>query len=322
MVAALSGLLAAHTLAWTVKSRELVDVEIFANGSVSILVSAPGTESPGLYQWQTGAAEPKKLCAINAPSFISFNRRVVIERVRGVKDSLRLYDTSTCAVLGQIQTTGRVMDADARGALVAVAVQYADDERTLELYTKRGKLVATTQVGRNVELGFSPDGKTLVNFDLSDVANANSDAGFNSSWKLRSLRPSPPPHWMNKDEVTFVPGAQYLKRYSEGLLSIVSWASGQPKYARPLARTVRVRQLSHDGRYGVIHERLQQTDSVAWLDFATGRRVPLGEGSIDHAAINASGTKVAWTRRGGLFDDEVTILRAAVTSTGALTAEN
>ena len=210
------------------------------------------------------------------------------------------------------------MDADARGALVAVAIQYPDEERTLELYTKRGKRIAKAAIGRNVELGFAPDGKTLLNFDLSDAANASASA----MWQLRSLAPATLPKWMNTGEVTFIPGAQYMKQYSDGALSIVPWSTGKPKYTTPTARNVRVRQLSGDGRYGVIHERLAQTDSVAWLDFATGRRVQLGEGSIDHAAISGNGANVAWTQRGGLLGDEVTVRRAVVSSTGTVTSEN
>ena len=308
-------LLASHVFAWTVKSRELVDVEISANGTLTILVSSPGTEAPGLYQWKSGVADPIRICAINAPSFFSFNRRIVIERVRREHETLRLYDAANCAVLGQIETTGRVIDADARGALVAAAIQYADEARTLELYTKHGKRIAKAAIGRNVELGFAPDGKTLVNFDLSDTANA----GTKAIWQLRSLAPSTLPKWMTTGEVTFIPGAQYVKQYSDDALSIVPWSTGKPKYTTPTARNLRVRQISGDGRFGVIHERLAQTDSAAWLDFATGKRVQLGEGSIDHAAISGNGSDVAWTQRGGVEGDEVIVRRAIVSSTGTVT---
>ena len=318
MTAALIVVIALPAFAWTIKSRELVDVEMTANGSLSILVSAPGTESPGLYLWKSGAIEPTKICAIVSPSFFSFNRRIVIERVHGEHDSLRMYDAANCNFLGQIETTGRVIDADARGNLVAAAIQYPDEERTLELYTKRGKRIAKTAIGRNVELGFAPDGQTLLNFDLSDTPDAVGVA----MWQLPSLAPAKSPTWMNKDEMSFIPGARYVKRYSNGVLSILLWATGKPKYTTPMARTVRVRQLSGDGRYGVIHERLAQTDSAAWIDFATGTRVQLGEGSIDHAAISANGTKVAWTQRGGPLGDEVVVVQAAVSSAGKVTIEN
>lgn len=291
-----------------------MDVEISSSGTLTILVSAPATESPGLYEWKSGVAAPKKLCAINAPSFFSFNRKVVIERIHDKHDSLRLYSATSCADLGQIHTSGRVIDADAQGSLVAIAIKYPDGERALELYTKRGKRIAKAEVGGNVELGFAPDGKTLFNFDLSDTANAN--------WKLRSLKRSESPKWMRDGEVTFVAGAPYVKHYSNGALAIVPWSTGKPKYQIRATRTVRVRQLSADGRYGVVHERLSLTDSVSWLDFATGTRVQLGEGSIDHAAIDASGTKVAWAKRGGQLDDEVTVMRATVSPTGTITSEN
>lgn len=296
--------LAFPAFAWSVKSRELVDIEIAANGALTILVSAPDTKFPGLYRWKPGAAEPTKVCGIPSPSFFSFNRRIVIERVRGEHASVRLYDATTCAQLGEVEAPGRVLDADARGNLVAIAIQQADASRSLELYTLRGKRIARTEIGRNVELGFAPDGKTLLNFDLSDEVNA--------TWQVRSLVRTVPPRWMNKDDVTFIPGAQYVKHYALGALSIVQWSTGKPKYVTPAARTVRVRQLSRDGRYGVIHERLPQGDLLAWLDFATGTRMPLGAGSIDHAAINAKGTFVAWSARSGETAEEVTIMRATV----------
>ena len=300
--------------AWTVKSRELVDVELDSKGALNILVSAPGAPSPGLYQWPSGALEPTKICDIGSPSFFSFNRLIVMERVSGVHDALRLYDASTCAPLGQIDTVGRIIDADARDELAAIAVQYAGDARALELYSFRGKRVASTGIGRNVELGFAPDGKTLLNFDLSDSMNA--------AWRLRPLARTPSPRWMNKGEVTFIPGAQFVKQYADGALSIVQWATGSTKYVTPLSRTARVRQLSHDGRYGVIHERVALGDLVAWFDFATGTRGHLGTASIDHASISADGSKVAWTERGGPKNDEVSIRRASVSATGAVTVEN
>ncbi len=301
-------MLVSPTFAWNVKSRELVDVAIAANGTLTILVSAPGTESPGLYRWQAGVAEPSKVCDMTSPSFFSFNRRIVIERVRDDPVSIRLYDATTCAQLGEVEASGRVLDADARGDLVAIAIQQAGDARTLELYTVRGKRIATTVIGRNVELGFAPDGKTLLNFDLSDAVNA--------TWHVRSLARVVPPRWMNKDEVTFIAGAQYVTRYAQGDLSIVQWRTGKPKYVTFTARTVRVRQLSRDGRYGVIHERLPQGDLLARLDFATGTRTPLGAGSIDHAAINTSGTHVAWSARSGTTADEVTIMQATINKNG------
>ena len=314
MTTAIVFTLAFPACAWTIKSRELVDIEIAASGALTILVSAPGTESPGLYRWKPGAAEPTKVCNLPSPSFFSFNRRIVIERVRDDPVSIRVYDATTCAPLGEVEASGRVLDADARGDLVAIAIQQADDARTLELYTLRGKRLATAEIGRNVELGFAPDGKTLLNFDLSDAVNA--------TWQVRSLARAAPPVWMNTDEVTFIAGAQYVTRYAQGALSIVHRSTGKPKYVTPTARTVRVRQLSRDGRYGVIHERLPQGDLLARPDFATGTRMPLGEGSIDHDAINASGTHVAWSMRGGATAEEVTIMRATVNQNGILRTAN
>ena len=315
-ISALVALLASPAFAWTVKSRELVDIEIAANGSLMILVSSPGTAAPGLYEWKSGAAGPVKTCVIDSPASFSFNRRMVIERVGGEYDSLRLYDATNCVQRGQISTGGRVQDADARADFVAVAVRNANEERTLELFTLRGskaKRLATTDIGRNVELGFAPDGKTLLNFDLSDTAYA--------TWRLPSLRIIEPSPWINRDELAFVPGVPFVKRYADGVLSIMHWNSGKPKYMTRTARTLRVRQLSRDGRYGVTHERVAEGDLIEWFDFATGIRARLGVGSIDHAAISANGDRVAWTERGGLAGDEVTIMRARIDATGKIRSE-
>ena len=306
-------LFASQSLAWTIKSRELVDIEVAANGSVMILVSAPGAAAPGLYEWKSGATEPVNVCPIRSPASFSFNRRIVIERIRGEHDSLRLYDASNCAPLGQIETTGRVQDADARAGLVAIAMQYPNEERTLELYGKHGKRIATTDIGRNVELGFSADGKALLNFDLSDTANA--------TWRLPSLQSMKTAQWINSDEVAFVPGVPFVKRYANGTLAIVHWPSGKPKYMARTTRTLRVRQLSRDGRYGVMHERVAEGDLIVWFDFATGIRTKLGVGRIDHAAISPNGTKVAWSQRGGISGDDATVLRAMINATGKVRSD-
>ena len=306
-------LFASQTFAWTVKSRELVDIEIASNGSVMVLVSAPGAAAPGLYEWKSSAAEPVKLCAIDSPASFSFDRRTVIERVRGEHDSLRLYDSARCTQRGQIETGGRVQDADASAGFVAVAVLYGNEERALELFTRRGKRIATADIGRNVELGFAPDGKTLINFDLGDTTHA--------TWQLPSLRSVKTALWINSDEIAFIPGVPFVKRYADGALSIMHWVSGKPKYVAPVARTVRVRQLSRNGRYGVTHERVADGDLVEWFDFATGFRTKLGVGSIDHAAISANGTKVAWSQRSGVPGDEVTVWRATITAPGIVQPE-
>ena len=277
-------------------------------------MSAPGAESPGLYRWKSADAAPVKICDIAAPAFFSFNRRTVIERVRGEINTLRLYDATDCALTGQIEIKGRVIDADVRESRVAIAVQYPGEERALELYTLQGKRIATTVVGRNVELGFAPDGKSILNFDLSDATHA--------MWQVRSLAPVASSRWMNTGELTFIPGSKYVKQYAQGALSIVQWSTGKPRYVTAALRTVRVRQLSRDGQYGVIHERLPQGDRVAWIDFATGVRVLLGEGSVDHAAINANGSRVAWSVRGGAAADEVTLKRATVNPNGIVSEQH
>ena len=275
--------------AWQTTSRELVDLQFAADNSLIILVSAPGATEPGIYRWRRGEAEPKLLCHLASPVSFSFDRKSVVERVAEPAPELRIYDASTCAPRSRIPVDGAVLDADARGKLVAAAFRLPDHSRVLRLYTMNGRALASTAIGANVEIGFTSDGRSLLNFDLND--------GGLRAWQLPTLADQPLPRWLGVGELTFVPGSPLVKRYVNDTLTLHRWPGGAPVFAMALSRAPRIRQLSASGRYGLAHVKNGDGEALEWLDFPGKRRVRLAVGSVDHAAINGAGNRVAWTSR-------------------------
>lgn len=298
-------------LAQSFTSRELVDVEFAENGALTVLVSAPGARAPGLYRWPHNASVPGKLCALASTASFSFDRRFVIERVRGEPSIVNVFDARRCRRLAHVRVPGSiVVDADVRDRHVAVATRDKDGSRRIRLYNFRGKRLAETQVGVNVEMGFSPDGKSLVNFDLSDKTDTRSGI-----WTLPRLARTPVPAWAANGETTFVQGARFVKHYSGDSLAVVRWPDGRRLYAVGADHNARLRALSANGRFGLLHQRREQIESLDWIDFATGRRLTVASGrhgGIDHATIDAVGRTAAWTERSGDGDNQVTVRRARI----------
>ena len=276
-----------------IDARELVDVEFAPDGALSILVSAPGTAAPGLYRWPVGSAALTKLCDIAAPSFFSFDRKVVIERVRGTPSRVRVFSPHDCRLITDVEVEGRALDVDAdlRGQHIAVATRLSEKQIALQLYDLRGTQLATAPIGRNVEMGFSPDGRMIVNFDLSDAGAR--------AWSVPKLADVTLPRWLSAAEATFVPGSNFVKRYDAGKLSITRWPMGTTLHSIKTSRSLRLRQLSHDGSIGIVHEYLRGADRLDWINFATGQRSALAAGSIDNAALSPDLQWAAWTLRKG-----------------------
>lgn len=285
--------------AWSTTSRELVDLEFSADQSLRILVSAPGATDAGLYKWRTDAPKPDLLCRIAGPTTFSFDRTLVIERATRETSTLRLYNPKNCRRLARIQVDARALDVDANSRYVAVAVRLPENRYQLRIYSHRGRMISRTNIGRNVEMGFTSDGRRLVNFDLSDRAT--------TIWQVPSLALLTTPAWLGEAENTFVPGSRFVKRYVDNTLSLLNWPGGKVAFRIPASRDVRVRELSSNGRFGVLHERHAAGESLDWIDFATGNRLPLTTGSIDHAAINPVGSSMAWSLRDPANPNAVTV---------------
>ena len=298
-------LFSTNALAWTLVARELVDVEFAGTNELMVLVSAPGSDDPGLYRWTSGTNRIQLVCRIASPAMFSFDRKTIIERARGETAQLNFYSTESCARTGSLPIDGRVLDADIRAHQVAVALRTSANEVLIRLYRMPGELIAETAIGRNIEMGFAPDGRSLVNFDLSDTGQA--------LWRWPDLQREALPRWAADDEVTFVPGSDFVKRYSDKTLTVAHWPSGKPLHAVAAPRTQRLRALSADGRFGVIQYRSGSTETLEWVDFATDERRIVAtqrNGSIDHATIDASGRHVAWTERSGDKPHQVTVFRS------------
>jgi hypothetical protein len=174
--------------------------------------------------------------------------------------------------------------------------------------------VSTTSIGRNIEMGFSPDGGMLVNFDLSDVGL--------QAWRLPRLTNVLLPAWMHEGDITFVPGARFVKRYTEGELSVARWPTGTTMHSIPAERTLRLRQLSADGRHGIAHRLVGASEALEWIDFVRQERKTIAvdlAGNIDNAAIAKDLTEAAWVSRGntsGVSDHRVVVHRRAAPPVG------
>ncbi len=308
-VAAVATTMATATPLWSTTSRELVDLEFAADQSLRVLVSAPGAPDTGLYSWRSGDRSPKLLCRISGPSTFSFDRSLVMERTAGNPSIVRLYSPNDCRRIARIVVAARVLDSDANARYVAVAVLRPDGRHELRLYSHRGRLISRTAIGRNVELGFSADGRRLVNFDLSDHGP--------TLLNLPTLAPAATPAWLGAGEHTFVPGSRFVKRYSDNTLSVLSWPSGREAFRIPASRDVRIRELSANGRFGVLHERNASGESLTWIDFASGQRVQLDTGSVDHASIHRFGNVVAWSTRDPEKANQVSVRMQRIADTPA-----
>lgn len=289
------------------QSRELVDLELARDGALTILVSSPGTSAPGIYRWGADDARPTKLCDIASPSFFSFDRRVIIERERGNPSRVRLYRPKDCALLAQLDIEGRVLDIDVRGQRIAAAVRLADRGLALRLLDRQGHVLASTSVGRNVEMGFSPDGRMLLNFDLSDPGPR--------AWSNPNLAAVTLPKWLNDPEVTFVAGVPFVKRYANNTLTVARWPTGIAQHAIDATASTRIRALSANGAIALVHEFKQQRDVLEWVELRTGSRIALAQGSqrasIDHAAISPDAKRIAWSFRSGTSQQVVVQRRPA-----------
>lgn len=307
----------AMSFAWEITSRELVDVQFAANDSLIILVSVPGTQNPGVYVWQRDADTPTLLCALSSPTSFSFDRKTIIERVDGNPSELRLYDPSTCRMWARVPIDGKVIDVDVRGEHIAVALQRAGATLPafeLRTYSKQGRVLARTPMGRNIEMGFAPDGRSVVNFDLSD--------GAAFAWRMPTLARIGLPAWLEAGESTFVPGSALVKRYVDGTLSVVQWPSGKLVYSTVSSRSSRLRQLSATGRFAVMHAQNDAGEALDRLDFVTAKRTRIAVGSIDHATINSAGGSVAWALRKSNAVDQVQINVARIDAEGVVSTQN
>ena len=331
LVPSLVASFAGSCFAWTINSRELVDVQFFTDDSLIILVSAPHAVEPGIYRWLPDADAPTLLCRLASPASFSFDRKTIIERAAGAASELRLHSPSSCRMLDRIKIDGRVLDADVYGSLAVVAQRLPDSSNELRVYgrpakrmknkrAKNDRVLARARIGRNVEIGFAPDGRSIVNFDLSDCGA--------TAWRLPTLASLKLPIWMNGSETTFVPGSTFVKRYVNDTLSVAHWPSGTPVYAMAASRTVRLWQLSVTGRYGALHSAdamdtsATTTQSLDWVDFATQKRVHLATGSIDNATITVTGNRVAWVLRNSEQTDIVSVQFAQINAAGNAIATN
>ena len=71
--------------AWTISARELVDVEFATNDALMVLVSAPGSDEPGLYRWSQGSNRIQLVCRIASPAMFSFGHKAAVVKLTNVE---------------------------------------------------------------------------------------------------------------------------------------------------------------------------------------------------------------------------------------------
>jgi hypothetical protein len=276
--------------AWTIASRELVDLQFAGDDSLIVLVTAPAAPEPGIYRWPLDATAPSQLCKISWPTSFSFDRKTIIERVSAASTEVQLYAPSTCALGPRVPVEGKALDVDVHGNHIAAVLRLANLSNELRLYTLTGRKLARVDIGRNIEVGFSPDGLSVMNFDFND-------GGSSSGWAVPTLVPERLPSWFAHGETTFVPGSRFIKRYVEGAMSVSQWPNGKALHTATMPRVARLRQLSTTGQFGLLHVQDRSGEALDWIDFSSSKRVRIALGSIDNATINGDGTRVAWARR-------------------------
>lgn len=294
-----------------VLSRELVDLEVSPGGAVLILVSAPESPAPGLSRWEVGATTPKATCAIQGRTAFSFDRNHVLEFTGiadGTKPTLRVRNATSCKLERAIAANQMIVDADVRGGFITIATrENAVDGRLLHLLDRRDRIVASTAVGRNLELGFAPDGRSVVNFDPSDDGP--------TLWRVPSLQALPWPAWSRGQAPTFIPATSIVAYRSGDRTALVHWPEGRPLAASILPPDSRLHRVSANARLALITQRGRGQERLLVHDFARHRSATIFEGppgSIDHASISADGRWIAWSERDSLQEHRVRIHRQPI----------
>ncbi len=288
----------------TFASRELVDVLWLdtepTRSELRVLVSGPRADAPGLYRVTSNAAgrvSLARLCRLVGRAHLSFDRRhllaLSLERPR---PRLEVRDLHTCRVMLSVPVPQKTFDFDATSHHVVAAARSEDGATELRLFDARGRLERVLDTDRNVELGFDPGGRVLHNFDRA--------AAGPRAYTVPGLRPRPDAAL--SEEETAIAGSRWrwvrageqsrLRDPSRRLHDLPQAVS----LDRPLAMSRNARFVltyHHDGGVG----RLRKVDR------STGHVIEVGRGSIDSAAVNATGTLIAWIDREA--DDRVTLWR-------------
>ena len=158
-------------------------------------------------------------------------------------------------------------------------------------------------------------------FDLSDKTDARSGI-----WTLPRLKRAPAPAWAIEVKRPLckarVSGQALRSKFAVG--GSLARRSPPAHRWRP-ARTLPPARCPANRRYGLLHQRGEQLESLDWIDFATGRRLTIANGphgGIDHATIDATPVRsFAWTERSA--DKAITgspSARPASTSKGRLSS--
>ncbi|MCX8098842.1 MAG: hypothetical protein N3F11_07550 [Casimicrobiaceae bacterium] len=236
------------------------------------------------------APQLERLCAIDAPARLSFDRRrlLVLHRfaTHALLEQRRLDD---CRVSSSHPVPLATFDFDASGHYLAVAARTSHAQARLSIIDARGvRRASRAMPDRNVELGFDLTGPVLHNFDRTAAPPRAFSVPELKVLRARELSP---------DETAIAGTRWRLRRSASGVELHDGAGRRQPlptavQQQQPLAVTPDARRLlsyHHDGLDGRLY--LVKT--------AEARVEALAQGLIDAAALSADGCRAAWSRRLG-----------------------
>ncbi len=243
-------------------------------------------------QWRTyqidGQDQLLERCTFKGKSWLTYDKRAVISMTRSAVGSrIVVSHPRTCVELVDTVVTANVHDADVQIAAKRIVISAREAGRVqLLLFSTDGEHLARLGFARNAELGFSPDGNTVINFD-----HAGSKA---SLWRARDGASQSNPFDSGVDLI-FAPESPVVFSTRPGRATRHSGLLGD---AQPLVLSGDevIRNASRFGASIVVQApNLQQPafPNLRLIDLASNASVALGSGHIDAVAMDSAGTEVA-----------------------------
>jgi hypothetical protein len=221
-------------------------------------------------------------CSYPGKSWFSHDRTHIVSLSGG--SQLHIFPLTDCEEKLTLTLPHRIRDADVHFVAERVVISTPGTAGLeLRLFDFKGEPIATLGSARNAEIGFSPLGDVVFNFDHA--------GGTTSAWApldglvLPALIP-------DGFDAIYAGDGETLFATKPSQLTIAQGLRAAP----PVEDKEVLRGTSHAGTTLVLQSPnpLQPAwPKVRLFDTATGRSVPLGSGHIDATALSKNGTRAA-----------------------------
>jgi hypothetical protein len=270
----------------TIYSPRDVDV-VFVQDALIVLAQSGGRWTTMEFQ-RDGALHTR--CALPGRSWFSLDRKSVISVFVRARAMMEVIDPVSCEVRSSIETDTLVSDGDAN-ALSARVVSASREggARAITLRGITGERIAGLGTARNAEIGFTPDGNTVVNFDHA--------GGKHQFWRAADGAPLPSPFSVG-DDIHFTLDGKIAFATQPGTLTRYAWHDGIAHDGQTIAVEAREVMRGASARGSSV---LMQSPNAAepaapivrLLDTKTQDSFELGRGHIDATALSADGRAAA-----------------------------